>query len=103
MRTLATLRRQALQLGRLTADLFRQFPADIARILAAAAASLACQVVALLGLYAYLKALELNQSLLGLQARESAPLFAIIVARICRLRRCVGSRSPYRRRRTAGK
>lgn len=80
MRTAANIRRLTLQVRALTGDLFRQFPADTIRILAAAAASLACQVVALLGLYAYLKALEQNQALLGYPARESAILFALIAS-----------------------
>lgn len=78
MRTIATIRRQAAQLLQLARDLFRRFPAETVRILAAAAGSLACQVIALLGLYAYLKALEQNQALLGLPARESPLLFAMM-------------------------
>lgn len=80
MRTIATIRRQVQQVLQLAGDLFTRFPADTARILAAAAGSLACQVVALLGLYAYLKALEQNQALLGCPARESPLLFAVIAA-----------------------
>lgn len=80
MRTFATIGRQILQLRRLAADIFREFPADTLRIVAAAAGSLACQVVALVGLYAYLKALEQNQALLGYPARESVLLFAVIAS-----------------------
>jgi len=77
MRSLATIRRQGAQVVRLAGDLFRLFPADSARILVCAAGSLACQVLALAGLYAYLKALEANGVLLGYPARESPLLFAL--------------------------
>jgi len=44
----------------------------------AGAASLACQGFALAALYVYLRALENNASLLGLAARESPLLFALV-------------------------
>lgn len=69
-----------LQVRRLAADIFRRFPKDTAWILAAATGSLVCQVVALVGLYAYLKALEQNQVLLGYPARESPLLFGVIAS-----------------------
>lgn len=80
MRKIATIGRVLLQFRRVSGELFRQFPADTVRILASAAGSLACQVVALVGLYAYLKALEQNQALLGYPARESVLLFVVIAS-----------------------
>lgn len=80
VRSLAGIKRQLSQLGQLAVDLFRQFPGDCRGILAAAAGSLGCQAIALVGLYAYLKALEQNQPLLGFPARESVLLFAFIAS-----------------------
>jgi hypothetical protein len=78
MRSIATIGRLTLQVRRLAMDIFRQFPGDTVRILAAASGSLGCQVVALLGLYAYLKALAQNEALLSYPARESPLLFGIV-------------------------
>lgn len=69
-----------VQVQRLTVDIFLRFPGDTVKILAAAGGSLACQAVALLGLYAYLKALAQNQALLDYPARESPLLFGLVAA-----------------------
>jgi len=75
---IATTRRYVLQVYRLARDIFQRFPTDTLRILGAGAASLACQAFALAALYAYLRALEQNGSLLGLAARASPLLFALV-------------------------
>jgi ABC-type multidrug transport system fused ATPase/permease subunit len=75
---LATGRRYVLEVYRLGRDIFLQFRADTIRILLASAASLSCQVFALLLLYVYLKALEGNAPVLGLASRTSPALFTIV-------------------------
>jgi hypothetical protein len=75
---LAAARRFVLQVYRLGRDIIQRFPAEMLRILVAGGASLACQGFALAALYAYLRALENNGSLLGLAARTTPLLFLLV-------------------------
>lgn len=76
---IAASRRYFVSVGQLGRDIFRQFPADTIRILIANAASLACQVLAVAALFAYMRALESNELLFGLAPRSSLVLFAVVV------------------------
>lgn len=77
-RLVAATRRYLGQVYQLGRDIFSRFPGDFTRILIATGASLAFQVMALLAVYAYLKALEGDSELLGFAARSSPELFALV-------------------------
>jgi ABC-type multidrug transport system fused ATPase/permease subunit len=77
---LKAIRRYFSVVYRLGADIFGKFPAETLKILAASAASLSCQILALGLLFAYVRALESNQLLYGFTPRTSASLFAIVAS-----------------------
>jgi ABC-type multidrug transport system fused ATPase/permease subunit len=73
----AGTRRYFFVVYKLGKDIFRLFPGDTIRVLLGSGASLGCQVVALVALFAYLKALENNELLLGFAPRTSLILFVL--------------------------
>jgi hypothetical protein len=74
------LRSYLRQVYHLLLDVYHRFTADVVKILLASGASLTCQAVALLVLYAYLHALQHSGQLLGLASRDSALLFLLVAA-----------------------
>jgi hypothetical protein len=77
-RLVPNLRGFLRQVSRLTHDVFKRYSADVVKVLLASGASLGCQAVALLALYAYLRALQHNGHLLGLASRDSPLLFVLV-------------------------
>ena len=81
-RAVAAARRYTRLVYELGADLFGHFPADTTKVLAASAASLGCQVLALVVLFAYMRALESNELLYGYAPRTSLALFVLVAVAI---------------------
>lgn len=77
---LNAIRRYFSLVHRLGADIFAKFPAETLKILAASAASLVCQILALGLLFQYVGALESNQLFYGFAPRTSASLFTIVAS-----------------------